>query len=123
MARVTSEEVQQIMDSTDMVNDDFDSFIETANALVTSTLGSSGLGATMLMQIEKWLTAHLIVSTRERMAKKEGVADANVEYLGTFGEGLKSTPYGQMVETLDSTGEMSKLGGRGASIYAITSFE
>ena len=65
----------------------------------------------------------MIASTRERMAKSEAAGGASITYLGEAGKALESTPYGQMVLTLDTTGAMASLGLKKASIYAVKSFD
>jgi hypothetical protein len=65
----------------------------------------------------------MITVTRERMAKKEGAGGASIEYVGNYGEGLSSTPYGQMVMILDTTGAMASLALKQVKITSITSFK
>ena len=67
MARTTATEVKQIMDNCDLDDAIVDVYIVGANALVTSILGDdSTIGATLLSEVEKWMTAHMIASTRWR---------------------------------------------------------
>ena len=122
MARVTITEVKLIID-TSLEDDNITAYITAANALVTDVLASSGLTSTILKEIERWLTAHLIAATQERQSKKEEAGGAKIEYTGAYGDGLKLTSYGQMVMTLDSSGLMASLGGRSATVFAIPSFE
>jgi hypothetical protein len=123
MARTTATEVKEILDTSlsDIV---VDSYINIANALVTDELSSSTLMSdTQLEEIERWLTAHLIASTRARMGKSEKLGDASITYTGEFGMGLDSTPYGQMVKLLDKTGSLAAMGKKKITFKAITSFE
>ena len=120
MARVTATQVKQIID-TDLDDTIVDAFIAGATALIDSVLGTDT--SDILTQIELWLTAHMIASTRERQSKKEGAGGAYIEYTGITGEGLKSTTYGQMALALDTSGELAALGGKQASIYAVPSFD
>jgi hypothetical protein len=122
MARVTVAEVKEIIE-TDLNNTILTGFITSANVLVTQSLGTSGLGVSVLKEIERWLTAHMIVTTRERQAYEEEAGGAKIRYAGRFGEGLSSSTYGQMVLTLDTTGVMAGLGGKKAKLVAIKSFE
>lgn len=118
--RTQISEVKAIIE-TELADGDITAYIGTANTLVNSVLGT---GMTdLLTEIEKWLAAHLIASTRERMGQVEKAGTASIEYVGTTGEGLKSTPYGQMVLTLDTTGAMSSLYGKSAKMTAIKSFD
>lgn len=119
MARVTANEVKAILDDTELTDAVVEGFINSANTLVTNVLGSSTLGESVLAEIEKWLAAHMIASTRERMAEQEEAGEAKIKYIGQYGSGLSSTPYGQMVLTLDLTGKMAALGRKQAKLYAV----
>jgi len=121
--RTTATEVKLILDDSSLEDATVDAYITAASALVDSALGSSSLGDTLLEEIERWLTAHMIASTRERIALKEAAGGASITYTGQYGQKLSSTPYGQMVLVLDTTNTMASLGGKSASIVAITSFE
>lgn len=119
--RVTAKEVKMILDNSSLSDPIVDTYILGANALVNSTLGT---GTTdLLKEIERWMAAHMISVTRERMAKKEGAGGALIEYTGEYKGGLDSSPYGQMVKTLDTTGAMATLGLKSANSYAVKSFE
>ena len=117
--RVTATEVKEIIE-TDITDSTIDVYITSANALVNKALGTSSLGTALLKEIERWLTAHMIASTKERQTKKEEAGTAKVEYTGDYGEGLASTSYGQMVMGLDTTGGMAKLGKKVIMLKAIT---
>jgi len=123
MARTTAEEVKQILDNSSLEDSVVEAYITAANALVSSTLDSGTLGDTLLEEIERWLTAHMIAVTRERTALKEAAGGASITYTGQYGQRLSSSSYGQMVMTLDTTGAMAALGGKSATITAIESFE
>jgi len=124
MARTTSAEVLQIMDGCTLSSTIIDAYILAANALLDKVFyGDSTLGTVVLEEVERWLTAHMIASTTWRTSKSESVGQVSVTYTGDFKEGLSSTPYGQMVLSLDFTGKMGNLGKRKASIFAITSFD
>lgn len=122
MARTTAKDVKLIY-VTDMLTNEINAYIGDANVLVTQVLGTSGLGDSLLASIEKWLTAHMIATARERMATKEKAGEVEIQYGTVFGEGLKSTPYGQMVLALDTTGGFASLAGKSAKITAIKSFD
>jgi hypothetical protein len=119
--RVTAAEVKVILDNTALSDTDIDAYIVGANALVNSVLGTGT--EDILTEIEKWLTAHMIASTRERQAIKEGAGGASITYSGNYDTMLSSTSYGQMVMTLDSTGLMAALGMKAVRIIAIKSFD
>lgn len=118
MARTTATDVKAIMGSTlaDVV---VNAYITSANIFVTNSLGTT-LGDDVLEQIEMWLSAHMIATTRERVAKKEGAGGAEIEYVGQFGEGLKSTSYGQMALALDTTGVLAGLGDKAKNVSFYT---
>jgi len=121
-ARVTADDVKLILDNTSLTDTVIDTFITGANVFVTDALGNSKLGDDVLKEIERYYTAHLIALTVERMASKEGAGGASITYTGTYGQGLKSSPYGQIVLTMDITGTLAKLDGKkSASMYAIKS--
>lgn len=124
MARTTATEVKQILDDSALTDAEVDAFISGATALVDEVLGDdTDLGDTLKEEIERWLTAHMISTTRERLALEEGAGGAKIRYTGDYGRNLSSSPYGQMVLTLDSTGKMATLGGKAVSITAVTSFD
>ena len=119
--RVTATEVKEILNDSTLSDTIVDAYILGANSLVNSALGTGDTA--LLKEIERWMAAHMIASTRERMAQEEGAGGAYIKYLGTGGQELSSTPYGQMVLTLDTTGAMASLGLKKASIRAVTSFD
>lgn len=123
--RTTAAEVLDIMDSGCTVSTNIITrLIVAASAVVDQVFeNDTDIGDTLLEEIECWLTAHMIASSVYRTASEEEVGDARVKYTGQFGKKLESTPYGQMVLTLDTTGKMAKMGKSGASITAITSFD
>ncbi|OFY64753.1 MAG: hypothetical protein A2Y71_06170 [Bacteroidetes bacterium RBG_13_42_15] len=123
--RTTAAEVLAIMDNCSVSSDDITThYITAANALVTSILGDdTDIGSTLLEEIERWLTAHLIAVSRWRSTQTEKVGEVSVKYTGFFGKMLESTPYGQMVLTLDTTGKMARSGKGRASIYGVKSFD
>lgn len=123
--RTTAAEVLDIMDSGCTVSTTIISrLIVAASAVVDQVFeDDTDIGDTLLEEIECWLTAHMIASSIYRTASEEEVGDARVRYTGQFGKKLESTPYGQVVLTLDWTGKMSKLGKISASISAIESFD
>jgi len=125
MARVTSDEVKEILKSSALTGDQIDPFILGAHLYVNKVYADdTSMGETLLREIERWFTAHMIASSIERTTTDEKIGDAAVIYTGKFGEGLKSTPYGQMVLQLDVSGLMSRATGKQpANITAITSFD
>jgi len=122
MARTTNTEVSEILD-TSLTGTQIDAYISIASAIITEHLTSCGLSDEELVEIERWLTAHLISITKERQAKSEKLGEAAVTYQGNFGSGLNSTTYGQTVMLLDTCGILAQLGKRTIKVHAITSFD
>ena len=123
--RTTHDAVLEIMDSDCSVSHTVvDRLIIAASAVVDQVFeNDTDIGTTLLEEIECWLTAHMIACTLYRTTSEEKVGDATAKYTGQWGKKLESTPYGQMVLTLDTTGKMAKSGKAAASIFAIPSFE
>jgi len=117
--RVVASEVRQIMENCTLDDPTIDAYIVGANAIVIGVFGDDT--STLSKEIEKWLTAHMIASSKQRQGLIEKLGDAAITYTGKFETELKSTTYGQMVLTLDISGKMGKIGKREASIYTITS--
>ena len=122
MARTTEVEVKAIMD-TDLADASVLVFINIATSMITSIVGGKGLSDAELTEMERWLSAHLIASTIERMGETEKIGEASIKYIGQFAKGFESTPYGQMLLALDTTGSFADLSMRKMSIKVITSFE
>ena len=121
MARVTATEVRVII-TTSLLDTAIDAYIVIANTMVTNTV-TCGLSAAVLKEIERWMTAHLISITKERLAVKKRLGEAEITYANIYGDGFKSTTYGQMVLQLDTCGGFANLGKKAISFTAITSFE
>ena len=120
-ARVTSAEVLEIMDGTMPGTLSVDTFIASGTLMIDSVFGSADQ-SDLTKEIERWFVAHMIASTVIRTTVDEKVGDAAITYTGKWGMNLDSTPYGQMVRTLDVTGAMGNIGKMKASIYAVKSF-
>jgi hypothetical protein len=119
--RVNADEIKEILE-TELSDPTIEAFIGAANLIVTQNLGSSGLSTALLKEIERWLSAHLIASSRERQVKSEAAGLAKVDYDSKVGLGLDGTTYGQQVKLLDPTGLLTSIGKRNASVFAIPSF-
>ena len=116
---VTPDDVQAIMKSCPLTDDQIDPYINTAHTYILRVYSGAGASEELLTAIEKWFTAHLIASIHAKTTVKEKVGDAEVNYAAKVGEGLKSTPYGEMVLALDTTGIMAKSSLKKANIYAV----
>jgi hypothetical protein len=87
--------------------------------MVTTQLSGAGMTDALLKDIEMWLAAHLIAITKERQPSEEKVGDIWIRYQRSFGEGLSQTTYGQMVLTLDSSGNLQRSSMKRARVRAI----
>jgi hypothetical protein len=119
--RVTYADVKAIMDNCNTADATVTVFITSAHTLLDSV--APPLSEEVLTELEKWLSAHLIASTVFRTTSDEKLGDASVKYTGQWGKKLESTPYGQMVLLLDTTGLLAKAGKQSATIYAVKGFE
>jgi len=123
--RTNADAVTEILDDTQLTDDIIESFINSANVFVTAALGTKGLTETVLTEIERWIAAHMIVSTRERQSVKEEAGSAKIQWAGVWGSGLLGTTYGQTAVALDTSNTLAaiaKIKGN-ASIKAIPNFE
>ena len=122
MARTTEADVLEIMDN-DLTEAQVSPFLVGANLLITAAFTSGNTSDSLLEEIEKWLTAHMIAMTIARTTATEELGDAKVKYTGYWGKKLEATPYGQMVQVLDTEGLMGNLGKAGASMYPVPNFD
>ena len=122
--RTTATAVREILD-TEQTDPEIVAYINIASPLVDQVAAaSSTMTVDQLTELERWLTAHLIVITKERRGIEEEIgADTRIRYSDIFGPGLQATEYGQMVGILDPSGTLLALGKKKASIKAVTSFE
>jgi len=117
MARVTATEVKAII-TTSLLDAAVDAYIAIANPMVTNTV-TCGLSAAVLKEIERWLTAHLISITQERLTTEEKLGEATVKYAA----GKETQTYWDMVLMLDTCGQFAKLGKKAIRVYAVKSFD
>lgn len=116
--RTDNTEVKTII-PTALEDTEIDALIIVANRMVTRTVGSEGLTAELLKDIETWMTAHLIAVGKERQVASEKVGDIWLTYNKNPQGFLQSTTYGQMVLTLDTSGKFQTAIKQKASIVAI----
>ena len=123
--RTTSAEVLQIMENCTVSTTIIDSFITAASALIDKMFeyDTDNVSSTILEEMERWLTAHMIACSLQRVTSTEKLGQAEVKYAGEYGTNLESTPYGQMVLTFDYTGRMANISKRRATINAIKQFD
>lgn len=123
MTAVTVTDVKAIMKVCKLLDAQITVFINSAHAILVPAFASSSVTDAQLNEIEKWFVAHMIASVHYRTASTEKVGDVEIIYGGKLGEALKSTPYGQMVLGLDTTGTLAKLGKQAAKIKVINQFK
>ena len=122
-ARVSTAEVKLIMDGCTTDSATISAIIDAATLVIDIISTRATFGDDVLKEMEKYLAAHIIASTVFRSTSDEKVGDASVKYTGQWGKRLESTPYGQVLLILDTTGTIASLGKSTASIYAIESFD
>ena len=120
---VTPDDVQAIMKKCPLTDDQIDPYIKTAHIYILRVFDGLNASEELLTDIERWFTAHLIASIHDKTTTKEKIGDAEVNYAVKVGEGLKSTPYGEMVLALDTSGLLAKAGKMKAMIYAVPARE
>ncbi len=110
-ARVTGEGVKAIIDTSKSDADVLAHMIDTANLYVDTHLLSAGLPDPILTKIELYLAAHLVALTEEKGGvTRSKMGDADESYANVYKDGFRSTRYGQMALTLDSSGTLASLG-------------
>jgi len=123
MSRRTDATRVKAIYSTSLTNFAVESYIDVAADIVDELDSDTTLGDTRLELIERYLTAHLIAFTNERIGIREKIGDAEITYAGKFGEEIMGTPWGQTAAMLDTSGTLRSIGKRKISIKAITSFD
>jgi len=108
-ARVTDADVKGIIDVP--ASRDTSSIIDVANRYVDKYLLPEGLTEVELKDIELYLSAHFVALTVEHGGLvSEDVGDSSQSYANVYKSGIRSTRYGQMAISLDSTGKLASVG-------------
>ena len=108
MARITDSDVRELVDVDEAT--DIDWAVEAAEDVVTTHLASVGHSDSILSRITLFMAAHFVALASERgglIRESTGVASAN--YANIYGEGLRSTRWGQQALALDSTGTLANV--------------
>ena len=117
--RTSEEEVEEILDPKLEIEDlNITAFITTANNLVNQQLQGE-LSNEILNEIEKWLSAHF-VTVSVRQPQRYSLGDEDISYDNELGLGLDNTMYGQQAKMLDTTGSLSSLGQKKASLTVVS---
>lgn len=106
--RTVGEDVKAILD-TSLTAEQVESYIQAASLIVDEQLVGESLSDALLTEIEKWLAAHLVASTRDMRVQKESADGISLTYQGKTGLGLDATFYGQTTKRLDPTGKLGAL--------------
>ena len=135
MALTTPSEVREIISGCTLTDDQVDPFVLAAHLYLNKVYAEdTSLGDTLRREIERWFTAHMIVSIgfggtggqTTGTIIREKIGEAEVEYANTAikaGSGVMSTAYGRMALQLDTSGLLASAGKKPASIYAVKSFD
>lgn len=118
MPRVTSPEVKLVFPS----DRDLNPFITTASLLVDEELVGTNQSSTRLKQIELYLAAHFAALTEEGAAlTSTRTGKSEDEYApGIFGESLRSTRFGQLAISLDTSGRLAMLSStKGKAVFRV----
>lgn len=120
----TSDDVMEVMQNTSLDENYVSSVLITADIILTKVYEycKEPISDSLLLELQKYMAAHIIASTTNRITTDEKIGDAQVSYAGKFGMKYEATPYGQLLLTIDPTGLIAKSGKLGASINAIKSF-
>ena len=109
MARVTAEEVEEIIEYDDTIS--LTPFITIANIMVTDNCTGSDYDDTLLMEIERWLSAHFY-TIRDQRPASEKAGTVAVSYQYKVDLALNVTTYGQQAMLLDNAGNLAQLNKR-----------
>ena len=112
MARVDEDQLRALVDVPDSKSVDI--YIQSANVLVDSHLAilTPTPREDVLSLVELYLAAHFAVLSEEKgglTRSRQGDSEDHYATNQKFGEGLRSTRYGQQALALDMSGTLSKL--------------
>lgn len=108
MARITDTDVRELVELDDAT--DIDWAVESAEDIVTTHLADVGHTDSILSRITLFIAAHFAALQSERgglIRESTGVASAN--YANIYGEGFRSTRWGQQALALDSSGTLANV--------------
>lgn len=108
--RVTADDVKVIIDIDENISDArIVIFIKSANILTNNVNTIGGLtDADLLMEIERWLSAHLVAILDVRSAS-EKADEVSQKFQYKVDLGFNQTQYGQQALALDTTGYLAGL--------------
>lgn len=106
MARVSPDEVLEIVGESKKFGQNIVPFITAANLIVTRSVATSTTpSAEELKEVERWLAAHLLaIADEDLRISSEGAEGLSVSYAQQIGKNLDGTVYGQQAMLMDPTG-------------------
>ncbi len=113
MARVSANDVTQLLDTKIEDSVILSSMIDTANVYIdTHLVPGAGHSDAMLKKIELYLAAHFVALTEERGTLKFSKMGDSSDAFSTskLGEGLNATRFGQTALVLDTSGILASKG-------------
>jgi len=113
---VTPDEVRAIFPTT-LADGSLVAFIDAGLSIINEAFTGSDYSESRLKQIALFFIAHLAATASPRM-ESEDFSGYKYKVTGKFGEGLRSTSYGQAALTLDTDGVLESLGKQRARISA-----
>jgi hypothetical protein len=121
----TEDDVKELMQDSSLSESYITSVLTTVDRILSKVYEyyTGTIGTGLLTEIQKYYAAHIIASTTQRIGAEEQVGEARIKYIGKWDVGFNSTPYGQILLALDTSGLIAKSALRTASIYAVKSFE
>lgn len=109
MSTVTPAMVKLIIPTTELEDTSIQAFITSSERFLASAGVEAVVDVNIFDELTKWLTAHFITSTVERLALSEKAGPTEQKFANVYARNLSSTPYGQTVITLDPSGILKQL--------------
>lgn len=110
--------VKNILD-TELLDANITAYIAMADNMLDAIMAGKTIATAILEDMATWLTAHLIVVSKERQSAKMEIDDTKNTFTGSFGKSLEGTTYGQQVLILDYTGTFANLGKKMVNFYIV----
>ena len=113
--RVTADDVKLIF-QTNMADANITACITSANALINSQDDLLTLSSALLIEIERWLSAHYASAYDQRISY-QSIGDSKFKFQGDYKTSFLSTDYGQRAVDLDSTGTLRDMASGALTTY------
>ncbi len=109
-ARVTGEEVKEVVNTKIDAGTILTNMVDTANVFIDTHLLSAGLPSEILKKIELYLAAHFVALTEEQGGiTRSKMGDADESYANVYKPGFGATRFGQQALALDTTGILNSV--------------